>query len=278
MSLRADINSAYDEIAPPAPELQAEIRRLVASESKSVSRSRGRRLPWVSTFRGSMALVAALLVVIIVATLLVGGRVWHEWNIFNTRPAPAGQRYAVQLAELEARPLQMPLVPPDATCPAVHTISASEADSLPEPIHSLTYAGYAFSSVGPAHASVIPGGGGDLDTWGEYANIAWVIEPQVTGLVLIRGRDAVNHDLPLVYVGQYAAGAVLGTDSGVHGGPPAVQRSEVVLDASHHPATFAKGNWGVYSVRVGIPNAMSLCHVFQVDGEGFSEVFFTHPG
>ena len=278
MSLRADINSAYDEIAPPAPELEAEIRRSVASESRSVSRSRGKRLAWVSTFRGSMALVAALLVVIVIATLLVGGRVWHDWNIFNTRPAPAGQSYAVQLAELEARPLQMLLVPPDATCPAVHTFSASEADSLPEPIHSLTYAGYVFSSAGPAHASLIPGGGGDLSTWGQYANIAWVIEPQVTGLVLIRGRDAANHDLPLVYVGQYAAGAVIGTDSGVHGGPPAVQRSEVVLDASHHPATFAKGNWGVYNVRVGIPNTMSPCHVFQVDGDGFSEVFFTRPG
>lgn len=278
MSLRADINSAYDEIAPPAPELHAQIRRLVASESNSVVRSRGRRLPWVSTFRGSMALVAALLAVIIIATLLVGGRVWHDWNIFNTRPAPAGQTYGEQLAALEARPLQMPLVPADATCPAVSQISAAEADTLPEPIHSLTYAGYVFSSVGPAHASVIPGSGGDLTGWGQYANVVWVIEPQVTGLVLIRGRDAENHDLPLVYVGQYAAGTVIGTDTGVHGGPPAAQRAEVVLDASHHPVTSAKGNWGVYNVRVGIPNAMSPCHVFQVDGEGFSEVFFTKPG
>jgi len=57
-----------------------------------------------------------------------------------------------------------------------------------------------------------------------------------------------------------------------------MQRSEVVLDASHHPATSAKGNWGVYSVRVGLPNGMSPCHVFQVNGDGFSEVFFTHPG
>jgi hypothetical protein len=82
----------------------------------------------------------------------------------------------------------------------------------------------------------------------------------------------------LVYVGQYAAGVVIGTDSGVHIGPPAVQRSEVVLDASHHPATSAKGNWGVYNVRAGIPDTMSPCHVFQVDGDGFSEVFFTHSG
>ena len=277
MTLRADVRSAYEEITPPAPALQAQIRALVSAEAQAVSKSGGRRSRWVASLRGTMALVAALLAILIVATVLVGGRVWHDWNLFTNRTAPGGQVH-MTLAQLEARPLLMPLVPPDATCPAVQTISASEADSLPEPIHSLTYAGYVFSSVGPAHASVIPGNGGDLTSWGQYANVAWVIEPQVTGLVLIRGRDAANHDLPLVYVGQYAAGAVIGTDSGVHIGPPAVQRSEVVLDASRHPATSAKGNWGVYNVRVGVPDTMSPCHVFQVDGDGFSEVFFTYPG
>ncbi len=278
MTLRAEITSAFDEIAPPAPELQGQLRMLIAAEASATSQSLPRRGPWMAGLRGTMALVAAVLVVLIVAALFVGGRVWHDWSVFNNnRPVPGGQVH-MTLAQLEARPLITPLVPPDATCPAVHTISASEADSLPEPIHSLTYAGYVFSSVGPAYASVIPGSGGDLTTWGQYANIAWVIEPQVTGLVLIRGRDAANHDLPLVYVGQYAAGAVIGTDSGVHVGPPAVQRSELVLDASHHPATSAKGNWGVYNVRAGIPNTMSPCHVFQVDGDGFSEVFFTHSG
>jgi hypothetical protein len=277
MSLRADIRSAYEEITPSAPALQAQIRALVSTEAQAVSKSGRRQSRWVQSLRGTMALVAALLVILIVATVLIGGRVWHDWTIFNNRPLPGGQVHTT-LAQLEARPLLMPLVPPDATCPAVQTISASEADTLPEPIHSLTYAGYVFSSVGPAHASVIPGSGGDLTNWGQYANVEWVIEPQVTGLVLIRGRDAANHDLPLVYVGRYAAGAVIGTDSGVHIGPPAVQRSEVVLDASHHPATSAKGNWGVYDVRVGIPDTMSPCHGFQVDGDGFSEVFLTHPG
>lgn len=278
MSLRSDISSAYDEIAPPAPDLQGQLRMLIAAEANATSQSRHRRGPWMVGLRGTMALVAALLVVLIVATLFVGGRVWHDWGVFNNnRPVPGGQVH-MTLAQLESRPLLMPLVPPDATCPAVSQISAGDAASLPEPIHSLTYAGYVFSTVGPAHASVIPGSNGDLTAWGQYANVVWVIEPQVTGLVLIRGRDAANHDLPLVYVGQYAAGAAIGTDSGVHGGPPAVQRAEVVLDASHHPATSAKGNWGVYNVRVGIPDTMSPCHVFQVDGDGFSEVFFTQPG
>jgi hypothetical protein len=276
MTLRADINSAYDEIAPPAPELPAEIRRLVASEYKSVLPSRGRRLRWVPTFRGSMALVAALLVVIIVATLFVGGRVWHDWGLFNTRPAPAGQSYAAQLAELEARPLQMPLVPPDATCPVGPSPAASAVAGVAQaqPVVGWLSNGYQFSGGGPAYA--IGGSYYGLSSWGQYANVVWVTEPQVTGLVLIRGRDAANHDLPLVYVGPHAAGATLGTD--IITGKQVPQRAELVLDAGHHTAISGKSSWGVYEVVAGIPDTMSPCHVFQVDGEGFSEVFFTQPG
>ena len=276
MTLRADINSAYDEIAPPAPELQAAIRRLVASEYKSVLPSRGRRLRWVPTFRGSTALVAAVLVVIIVATLFVAGRVWHTWGLFNTGPAPAGQSNAVQLAELEARPLQIPLVQPDATCPEGPFASADAMGSFPEPMRGWALAGFKSWGAGPAYAIVSPHGGGGTSGWGQYADVVWIVKPQVTGLVLIRGRDAANHDLALVYVGHYAAGPVIGTDT--LGGAPFVQRAEFVFDASHHPATSINSAWGVYEVRAGIPAAMSGCHVFQVDGDGFSEVFFTQPG
>lgn len=275
MSLRADITTAYDEIAPPAPELQADIRRFVASESKFVLQSPGRRLPWVSTLRGSMALVAALLVVIIIATLLVGGRVWRDWNVFNSRPAPAGQSYAQQLAALEARPLHMPLVPPDAICPVGPNLTAAEAASFPDPIRGWARAGFTFSGGGPAYATVIALGG-YLTGWGDYVGVEWVIEPQITGLVLVRGLDAVNHDLAVAYVGQYAAGTVIGTDT--IDGKAVTQRAEVVLDAGHHPAAAGTSKWGVYEVMAGVPNTMSPCHVFQVDGEGFSEVFFTKPG
>ncbi len=275
MSLRADIRSAYDEITPPAPALQAQIRMLVASEERAAIPARRSGSRWTKGLRGTFALVAALLVVLIVATILVGGRVWHDWSLFTNRPAPAGQiDPAHQLAQLEARPLRMPLVTSEAPCPDTPRPSGSAMAGVAEPLHSWLSNGYLFGGDGPAYA--IGGSYYGLTSWGEYANAVWVTEPQVTGLVLIRGRDAANHDLPLVYIGPYAAGAVLGTDT--VNGKQVPQRAELVLDAGHHPATSGKSKWGVYQVIAGIPDTMSGCHAFQVDGDGFSEVFFTHSG
>jgi hypothetical protein len=271
MTLRADIRAAYDEITPPVPALEAQIRTLVAVEGNGGVQSRHRRGQWVAGLRGTMALVAALLVVLIVATVLVGGRVWHDWNVFTNRPAPAGQIDPVQLAALEARPLHVPVVSPDAICPAGPNASASAAASFPEPIHGWALQGF-ISGEGPVYATNSAGGGPE-SAWGSYRDVIWVTEPQVTGLVLIRGLDAENHQVPVVYVGQYAAGAVLGTDT--VNGTRVLQRAELVLDAGHHPATSGKSKWGIYDVRAGIPNTMSNCHAFQIDGEGFSEVFVT---
>lgn len=273
MSLRADIRSAYDEITPPAPALQAQILALVASEKNVALPARGSRRPWMTGIRGAFALVAALLVVLIVATVLVGGRVWHDWNLFTNRPAPAGQIDQAQLAALEARPLHMPVVSREAICPAGPIASASALAGSPEPIRFWAQQGY-MSGDGPVYATNFGVRGGQ-SAWGLYWDVVWVTEPQVSGLVLIRGRDAANHDLPVVYVGQYAAGTATGTDT--VNGKRAVQHAELVLDAGHHPATSSKSEWGIYNVRAGIPDTMSGCHVFQVDGEGFSEVFVTGP-
>jgi hypothetical protein len=275
MTLRADITSAFDEIAPPAPELQGQLRMLIAAEANATSQSRRRRGPWMVGLRGTMALVAALLVVLIVATLLVGGRVWHGWGV-PSQPAPAGQIDPVQLAALEARSLIMPVVPRYGECPVGPNISTSAAAALPEPMHSWALAGFQFSGDGPGYATVSAARGGYETAWGSYTPVEWVIDARVSGLVLIRGRDAANHDLALAYVGQYAAGPVIGTDT--VNGKPVVQHSELVFDASHHPATSGKSTWGVYEVLAGIPTTMTGCHVFQVDGEGFSEVFYTNPG
>jgi hypothetical protein len=271
MTLRADIRTAYDAITPPAPALEAQIRTMVATEGKAGVQSRHRRGRWVAGLRGTMALVAALLVVFIVATVLVGGRVWQDWNTFTNRPAPAGQIDPVQLAALEARPLHMPVVSSEATCPVGPTPPASAVASLAGPLQNWLSNGFQFSGDGPAYA--IGGSLSDQTASDLYVNVVWVTEPQLTGLVLIRGRDALNHDMPLVYIGQYAAGAVLGTD--IVNGKRVQQRAELVLDAGHHPATSGNSNWGIYDVRAGIPNTISNCHAFQIDGQGFSEVFVT---
>jgi hypothetical protein len=271
MSLRADIRSAYEEITPPAPALQAQIRALVATEHRAALPSRRSGSRWLKGLRGTFALVAAVLVVLIVATVLVGGRVWHDWNLFNNRPAPAGQIDPVQLAALEARPLHVPAVQLGAICPVGPMASAAALAGSPDTIHAWALEGF-MSGPGPVYASNVGLHAGQ-SAWGNYWDAVWVIEPQVVGLVLIRGLDAENHQVSLAYVDQYAAGAVVGTDT--INGKRTVQRAELVLDAGHHPATSGNSKWGIYDVRAAIPNTMTACHAFQVDGEGFSEVFLT---
>lgn len=259
MTLRADITSAYDEIAPPPPHLEAQIRTSVFAEARVESRSR-RRGPWLASLRGTMALVAAMLVVLIVATVLIGGRVWHDWTIFNNRPAPAGQIDPVQLAALEARPLHLPVVPAGGTCP-VGPFTNLEIGNVPL---------IGFGS-GPAYGT--DSHSGPVTAWGSYYDVTLVTEPQVTGWLLVRGRDAVNHTIPVAYVGAYAAGAVIGTDT--IDGVLVAQHAELLVDASHHPAaTSGKSGWGIWRVRQGIQgNDWSGCTAFQIDGNGFSAVF-----
>jgi hypothetical protein len=274
MSLRADIRSAYDDITPPAPALQAQIRMLVASEDRAALPSRRSGSRWMKGLRGTFGLVAALLVVLIVATVLVGGRVWHDWNLFTNRPAPAGQIDPVQqLALLEARPLHIPATQVGEQCPVGPLPSASTMAGFPEPIHSWLGT-QTVNGGGPAYA--IGGSATGVSAWGVYTDVVWVIEPQVTGLVLIRGRDTLNHALPVVYVGQYAAGAELGTDTVA--GRQVVQRAELALDAGHHPATSGNSGWGIYEVQAGLSSKISSCRAFQIDGEGFSEVFVPQNG
>ncbi len=276
MSLRADIRSAYEEITPPAPALQAQIRALVASEKKADLHSSRARRRWMTGVRGTFALVAALLVVLIVATVLVGGRVWHDWNLFTNRPAPAGQIDPAQLALLEARPLRLPATQVGDQCPVGPGPSASTVASFPEPIHGWLGSTTSFPVSGGGPGYAIGGTAMGDSPWGSYGDVVWAFEPQVTGLVLIRGRDTVNQTLPVVYIGPYAAGAVIGTDT--VGGKRVVQHAELAIDAGHHPATSGNSGWGIYDVQAGVGNKLSTCRAFQVDGEGFSEVFVPQTG
>jgi hypothetical protein len=169
----------------------------------------------------------------------------------------------------------MPVVTSEASCPPTPHPSASAVAGVTDAVRVWLSTGYQFGGFGPAYA-IVGGGFYGQSQWGLYYTVVWVIEPQVRGLVLIRGRDALNQELALVYIDQYAAGSVLGTDT--INNKLTLQRGELVLDAGHHPATSGKSKWGVYEARVGIPFTMSGCHAFQVDGEGFSQVFFTKPG
>jgi hypothetical protein len=255
MSLRADIRTAYDEITPPAPALEAQIRTLVTAESTAARNSRPGRRPWITGLRGGLALVAALLVVLIVATVLIGGRVWHDWTIFNTRPAPAGQTDKAALAALEARQVQLPVVAADAACPAGPSNTIDDGSGPSSRLGN-----------GPVYGDAMNG----VETaWGWYFGVTYWTNPELRGLVLIRGRDLRN-GTPVVFLGEYGAGQVTGTDT--LDGKTVVQHSELVFNASNHPATSGTSKWGIYRLRQGIARDWTMCTGFQIDGDGFSEV------
>jgi len=256
MTLRTDIQSAFDQVAPPAPLLRARILSTVAAEipDRRIHGDRRRR-GWQTGIRAAGSLVAAVLVVLMLVTVLVGGRVWRDWSVFTTRPAPSPSIDQVLLAQLEARPLHIPTVPAGADCPAG------------------PYGSYMGFGDGPV--SVVYGLAAHT-SWGLYTYAGAATDWKMTGLVLGRARDLTSGQ-PLVFVGKYAAGPVVGTD--MIDGKKVEQHFEVVLDAKHAPQTTQDaGKHRLWGIPVGFNTTqLSSCAGYQFDGPGFSETFVIPP-
>jgi hypothetical protein len=252
MSLRAEIHSAYDEITPPAPALHAQIRALVASESKAALPSRRLRRHSMTGLRGALALVAALLVILIVATVLVGGQVLHDWNVFTNRPAPAGGGGQTELVQLESRQLGLPT-------------PASHADCRSGP-----FSGAGSFGKGPIF---VDGGGTSTTSWGVYFHSLVYADADINGPILVRASDLFTRQ-SVVFVGQYAAGPVVGHDT--VDGIAAEQRTELAFDTSQalkRPITHSTQKKFSWPFVAGVPNSWSGSTAWQIDGVGFSEVF-----
>ena len=261
MTLRDDIHAAVDEVAPPAPALAGRIAYLAADarQAHGLARPVGRgRL--MSGLGRSGSLAAALLIVLLMASLVVGVRVWRDRNLMTGGPAAPSIDPAA-LSQLEARPLNLPFQPFGAECTAGP-----------------------WTTVDAGHGPVTASGGGPAygfgswhgataTRWGTYADWLILTEPNLTGLVLVRGMD-LEVNLPVVFVGPHAAGSVVGTDT--IAGKPVQQHSEAVFDTGHHDPTASRtGNWGMWPISPGIDKAESGCIGFQVDGPSFSEIFIT---
>lgn len=246
MTLRADITSAYDEITPAAPALRPQIRILVAAEA-SVGTSRHRRTLWPAALRGTLALVAALLVVLTVATVLIGGRVMQDWKAF-TRPAPAGTS---EREQLEARPILLPTLNPTDPCPET---------PLNGPYGGLFPSGLYGS--GPVY---LAGGSSVSDPWGTYWYLAAVSDPTITGLIVVRGRD-LRTGQPVVFVGSWSSGPVLGTDA--IDGKLAQQHVELLLDRRHPPHNTIQSGTVTWGFTAGLAAGTSGCAGWQIDSTG----------
>jgi hypothetical protein len=161
----------------------------------------------------------------------------------------------VKVAQLEARPLALPVVAPGGPCP-----------NTPMPIIDFGVGSTLAYGSGPVYGI---GGPVTTTTWGDYFDVSYVADPKFSGVVLVRIRD-LESDRVGVFVGPYAAGDVVGTDT--IAGKAVPQHAELVLDASHPPSRSSTNKWGIWQIRQGLAAGSSRCFGIQIDGASFTEV------
>jgi hypothetical protein len=164
-----------------------------------------------------------------------------------------------QLAQLELRPLQLPPMPANGQCP-----DGPHSSIVP-------YSGNGTASVWGNGTVFVEGGTGVVSTSHNlYFDVIFFTDPTVGGVVLIRGQQ-LGGRLNVLYVGDYATGAVVGSDS--ISGKPATLHAEAAVPADRPPSnTGAAPGWGVWKIRQGIDQSYSGCTGFQFDTASGTQV------
>lgn len=250
MTLRSEIHSAFDEVAPSTFGLPERVVQTVLTEIPIRHRKEG----LMFRLRAPMSLVAVFLLIALAAAVLVGGRLIQDWNASHNA-APAGSSNESVLAQLESRPMHLPVVSSISGCPN----GPANADN-------------SFAS-GPVYGV---GGPATSSGWGFYFHNLAFANVKVAGPVLVRARDLFTNK-PVVFVGTYAAGPVVGTDT--VDGNVVQQHSELVIETNATSPDL--GHWWASSPRhsfdwpftAGVPTNWSGSSGWQIDGPGFSEVF-----
>ncbi|MEO8744546.1 MAG: hypothetical protein ABI334_03180 [Candidatus Dormiibacterota bacterium] len=251
MSLRTEIHSAFDEVAPSTFGLPERVVQTVLTESPR----RHRRERLMSRLRAPLSLVAVLVLIAVVVGVLIGGKLTLDWNASHM-PAPAGGVYLSPLAQLEARPLHV-------------SIPKSLADCRSGP----------FNKAGDFGSGPVYGAGGPQSrtSWGIYYHNLLYTDVNVNGPVLVRAVDLFT-GMPVIFVGQYATGPPARTDT--IDGAPVHQYTELLIDTSRSTPDLLpwwsnthdhKYEWGI---AAGVPQNWSNSTGWQMDAPGFSEVFY----
>ena len=204
--------------------------------------------------RTPLSLVAVFLFIALVAAVLIGGRVIQDWNAPH-KPIPATPPHAT-LAQLEARPLQLPHIAMGAACPGGPQNAVGTYGSGP-------FYGDSTTAQGPTRSQ-----------WGLYWYLYGETDKNVSGLLLVRAID-VKTGQSYVFTGQYATGTVVGTD--MLGTQAIEQRSELVLNTAHRPSTTYNGKT-TWPFELGVPKGNSGCYGWQIDGDSFTETFVFDAG
>ncbi len=251
MSLRRELHSAFDDIAPALGGMPERVVQTVLAENNA----RRRKERMLFRMRTPLSLVAVFVFIALIAAALVGGRLVQDWNSFQTSPGVHAPKSELQ--QLEERPLRIPLY-------------SSLNQCTPGPYN-------AESSLGSGPV-FMDGGSSTVTVWGRYIYFDAYSDQQINGPILIRGRD-LTKGIDMVFVGQFADGPVQGTDS--VDGQSYEQRTEVVLSTSQTSA----GGYGpisphryVWDFIGGLPAAglgtglLGFGAGWQIDGPNFTEI------
>jgi hypothetical protein len=242
-----------------APPLGGMPERVVQTALDHAQRRRKEKIMF--RVRAPLSLVAVLLLIALVALALVGSRLIQDWNALH-RSSPAGSNQSQlaqpQLAQLEARSLNLPVF---------HSVS--ECTGGPRNQDNSAF------GAGPLYAY---GGSATTRTsrWEYYTIVLYADEP-ISGPILLRVRDVVG-SRSFVFVGKLAMGPSVGSDT-LHG-VSVDQKTEAVLSEANTSAVVddppAKSHAYVWQITLGVPQSGSLVGIgWQIDGLGFTEVFFT---
>ena len=253
MSLRAEIHDAIDEVTPRAPTLRSKTASYVETET----RRRSAWIPtrrWIRPLRGSLGLVAAALLLVLIAGAFFAGRYWRDIHTYRqpvvTQPT---------LKSLEQRPVLWSTLESGAACP-----------TSPIALHSNV--GLA---VGDGPIYFIDRNPEGDSAWGSWQQLRFIYLPQHPGVVLVRGWDLGSNKAvafvqdPLGPSRITAAGANLGQDEVLD--KKVQRRSEAYFVDPAYAASYYRSIYPLETIVVGLPKGASGCVGLQFDGSDFTE-------
>ena len=168
-----------------------------------------------------------------------------------------------QLAHLEGIRLNLPAMPADGKCPDGPESSVAPYPNAFRPLYG----------VGPVYAQ----GGPRTDTAeNSYFDVTVFTDPTVQGVVLARGRRLDGPQQRIFFIGQWAAGPVVGTDTVAD--KQVDLHAELALPGDRRPSNAgAAPGWGIWEFRMGIRKPRG-CTGFQIDTTSTSEVWVVAAG
>jgi hypothetical protein len=247
VSLRTDIRTAFDSVTPAT----AGMAERVVETARREARVRERRRKFMLRMRVPLPLVAALLVILIIAAVFAGGRLFGAWSAQHTI-APSGTVTGPTLAQLEARPWQHKVLTAGQQCAGNEINGAEAGTNLPI---------FANPIAGPFPYP-----------WGEYSSGEAGFDQGFSGLMIVRSRDGLTGRNSF-WIYDNAGGPVVRTVD--IDGQQVDGHAEAVFDLSD-PKVKAINGFKTFRMKEAHLAGFSPCFEWQFDGTYQGQPFVWH--